>query len=75
MSKNFMNWLNSNKVRNLKRPNKSVVDFFIAHLSEFQNPYNNDIEMILFKARLLEKELIEDAFYDKFQDAVTPLKK
>ena len=77
MSVNFMNWLNSNEVGNLKnkimqRPNKSVVDFLRAHLSEIQNPNSDDdIEMIFERAKLLEEELINDAFDDGYQDAVT----
>ena len=67
-----MNWLNSNKVGDLKRPNKSVVDFLRAHLSEIQNPNSDDdIEIIFERARLLEEELIDDAFNDGYQDAVT----
>jgi hypothetical protein len=81
MSEDFIKWLNSNKVGDLKnkimaRPNKSVVDFLRAHLSEIQNPNSDDdIEIIFERARLLEEELIEDAFYDGYQDAVTPSKK
>jgi hypothetical protein len=72
MSEDFIKWLNSNKVGNLTRPNKSVVDFLRAHLSEIQNPNSDDdIEIIFERARLLEEELIDDAFNDGYQDAVT----